>query len=38
MNFKVGLFDNPDLFWVVIALMVALALATLAIARQRGWL
>jgi magnesium transporter len=38
MNFKVGLFDNPNLFWVVIGLMVALALATIAVARQRGWL
>ncbi|MGH2358290.1 MAG: magnesium transporter CorA family protein [Candidatus Limnocylindria bacterium] len=38
MNFKVGLFDNPNLFWVVIALMVALAGATLGFARWRGWL
>ena len=38
MNFKVGLFENPNLFWVVIAVMVVLAIATLAIARQRGWL
>jgi magnesium transporter len=38
MNFKIGLFDNPNLFWVVIAVMVALALGTLAVARQRGWL
>ena len=27
MNFKVGLFDNPNLFWVVIGLMVVMAAA-----------
>jgi Mg2+ and Co2+ transporter CorA len=37
MNFKVSLFDEPNLFWVVIGLMVAMAAATLAIARWRGW-
>jgi magnesium transporter len=38
MNFKIGLFENPNLFWVVIGAMVALELLSLAIARQRGWL
>lgn len=38
MNFKVGVFDNPDLFWVVIGIMLAMAVATLGIARWRGWL
>ena len=38
MNFKVGLFDNPNLFWVVIGAMLAMAAATLAVARWRRWL
>ena len=38
MNFKVGVFDNPNLFWVVIGIMLAMAVATLGIARWRGWL
>lgn len=38
MNFQVPLFDNPDLFWVVIAVMVALAVGTIAAARWRRWL
>lgn len=38
MNFKVAIFDNPSLFWVVIGLMVAMAAGTLAFARLRGWL
>ncbi|MGH2417469.1 MAG: magnesium transporter CorA family protein [Candidatus Limnocylindria bacterium] len=38
MNFKVGLFDQSNLFWVVIGAMVAMAVATLGIARWRGWL
>jgi magnesium transporter len=38
MNFKVGLFEQPNLFWVVIGLMVAMAAATIGIARWRGWL
>ena len=38
MNFKVGLFDEPNLFWVVIGVMVAMGAATLGIARWRGWL
>ena len=38
MNFKVGLFENPNLFWVVIGAMLAMAAATLGVARWRGWL
>ena len=38
MNFKVGLFDEPNLFWVVVAAMVAMAIGALTTARWRGWL
>ena len=38
MNFKVGIFDNPDLFWVVLGIMAALAGVTIGLARWRGWL
>ena len=38
MNFKVGIFDNPNLFWAVIGAMLAMAVATLGVARWRGWL
>ncbi len=38
MNFQVGLFDDPNLFWIVIAVMLALALVTLVVARWRAWL
>ena len=38
MNFKVGLFENPNLFWVVIGFMVLTAVVTLLVARWRGWL
>ncbi|HJP70171.1 MAG TPA: CorA family divalent cation transporter [Candidatus Limnocylindria bacterium] len=38
MNFKVGLFDNPNLFWVVIGFMLFTAVVTLVVARWRDWL
>jgi len=38
MNFKLGFFENPSLFWVVIAGMVAIAAGTIGFARWRGWL
>jgi magnesium transporter len=38
MNFKVPLFDNPDMFWVVIGLMVTLAVGTVAAAKWLKWL
>ena len=34
MNFKVGLFDNTPLFWVVVAAIIAMAPLTVAIARR----
>jgi len=37
MNFKVGLFETGGFFWIVCAGIVALAVATLAFARGRGW-
>jgi Mg2+ and Co2+ transporter CorA len=38
MNFKVWIFDDPNLFWVVVGVMLAMAVVTLGIARWRGWL
>ena len=38
MNFKVGLFDNASLFWVVVAVIVAIAPFTLGLARARRWI
>jgi LPXTG-motif cell wall-anchored protein len=38
MNFKVGLFDRPWLFWVVLAGMACLAGGTLLVAKRRKWL
>ena len=38
MNFKVGLFDNPSLFWVVIAAIIAVAPLTIGIAKLRHWI
>jgi magnesium transporter len=38
MNFDVGLFDRPELFWVVVALILSVAAATLATARARHWI
>ena len=38
MNFKVGFFDNPSFFFVVVGLMVSLAVVTLVVARWRRWL
>jgi magnesium transporter len=38
MNFKVWLFEDPNLFWVVIGIMLAMAAATLGISRWRRWL
>jgi magnesium transporter len=38
MNFRVPIFDEPNLFWVVIAAMILMAVATLLVARLRGWL
>jgi Mg2+ and Co2+ transporter CorA len=38
MNFRVGLFDQAGLFYVVIAAMAALGIATVVAARMRGWI
>ena len=38
MNFEVGIFDRPELFWVVIGFMVVMATTTLVVARWRHWL
>lgn len=38
MNFKVGLFDVPWLFWIAVATMVLMAGLTLFVARRRKWL
>jgi magnesium transporter len=38
MNFNVGFFTDPDMFWVVVGTMVLLAVATLVVGRWRGWL
>ena len=38
MNFKVGLFNHASLFWVVLAVIVAIAPLTLGVAKQRRWI
>ena len=38
MNFQIGLFENPDVFWIVVASMVLFALTALVVARRRQWL
>ena len=38
MNFKVGLFDNPALFWVVVAAIVAIAPVAIGFAKRWDWI
>jgi magnesium transporter len=38
MNFKVAFFDDPNMFWFVVAGMAAIALGTIVFARWRHWL
>ncbi len=38
MNFHPTFFDEPSYFFIVVAGMVVLAVATLLFARRRGWL
>ena len=38
MNFKVGIFDHAAMFWVVLALIVAVAPITLGVAKLRDWI
>jgi Mg2+ and Co2+ transporter CorA len=38
MNFKVGLFADASLFWVVVVVIVGVALVTVGVAKQRRWI
>jgi Mg2+ and Co2+ transporter CorA len=38
MNFKVGLFDQAAVFWVVVGVIVAIAPLTVGIAKGRRWI
>jgi len=38
MNFKVGLFDNPSLFWVVLAVIVAIGPLAIGLAKRWDWI
>ena len=38
MNFKVGFFEDPAMFWVVIGAMVAIAVVVLVVARRQRWI
>jgi len=38
MNFKVGLFEANWIFYVVIALILAIAPTTVGVARRRSWI
>ena len=38
MNFEVGIFDRAAMFWVVLALIVAVAPITLGVAKLRDWI
>ena len=38
MNFKLGVFESNAYFWVVLALMAAIAATTLTVARARRWI
>jgi magnesium transporter len=38
MNFKVGLFAHPALFWVVLVVIGLIAVVTIAVARGREWI
>jgi len=38
MNFKVGIFDNTILFWVTVAVIIAIAPITVGIAKARRWI
>ena len=38
MNFKIGLFDNASLFWVVVAVIVGVAPLTIGAAKLRRWI
>jgi len=38
MNFKVGLFEDSWMFYVVLAVILALAPLTVAVAKMRDWI
>ncbi|HEU0248302.1 MAG TPA: CorA family divalent cation transporter [Gaiellaceae bacterium] len=38
MNFKVGLFEQAELFWVTIAVIAGIFLATVGVARAKSWI
>jgi magnesium transporter len=38
MNFKVGIFEQPAYFWVAVALMVAIGVSTITVAKLRNWI
>ena len=38
MNFTVGLFQHPALFWVAIAIMTAIAIGAITVAKARHWI
>jgi Mg2+ and Co2+ transporter CorA len=38
MNFKVGLFNEKILFWVTVALIIAIAPITVGIAKAKDWI
>jgi Mg2+ and Co2+ transporter CorA len=38
MNFKVGLFEQASMFWIVVGVIVAMAPLTVGIAKQRRWI
>ena len=38
MNFKVGLFEHAELFWVTIAVIAGIFLVTVGIARAKSWI
>jgi magnesium transporter len=38
MNFKLGFFDDPTNFWLVLVVMAVMAVAILGISRWRGWI
>lgn len=38
MNFRVSLFDHPGLFWLVVALVLAIVVGTTTVARRRSWI
>jgi len=38
MNFRVGFFETPAFFWVVCAVIVAIAVSTFVLARVRRWI